>query len=284
MNRRARPLLGTIVDICLPRAAPDDNFAINLAFSRIQQIESMMSFHDLNSDLNKINQSAPGLIEVHEELVEVLQICLELEMRSDGAFNPNIAKFLIAQQLLPQRQIVSFFRALREVLEIVSRTEILLKDRVALDLGGIAKGYAVDEACRLLQENGEEEGIVNAGGDLRVFGPSSYDIVVRNPEDPGQAGTSIKLQSEAFASSASYFIEIGDGEPRKSAIIDGRSGSRCFSNQSVSIKASSCVIADALTKLPFILGESEIEKLLEDYDAEMFMLTPDNLKSDNKTI
>jgi thiamine biosynthesis lipoprotein len=121
---------------------------------------------------------------------------------------------------------------------------------VCLDLGGIAKGFAVDKAVESLMADGIKSGCVNAGGDLRVFGQSPRSIQIRNPFLPNQLINIGSLQNGAIATSGLYFSKR---DQEQSHIINpfaqDESEAHIHFSDSYSILANECVYADALTKV-----------------------------------
>lgn len=122
-----------------------------------------------------------------------------------------------------------------------------------VDLGGIAKGYAVDLAVAELKRCGVRSACVNAGGDLRVFGETPFPVLIRDPRSPSEAGLQLQLQNEALASSGNYF-SIGHSG---SALVNGHDGQPCLGEFSVSVRASTCMLADALTKVVAASGDPQ---------------------------
>ena len=135
-----------------------------------------------------------------------------------------------------------------------------------VDLGGIAKGFAVDRAVKALRHAGVSSGVVNAGGDLRVFGSSSREVHLRSATSPAVISEVLRLRNRAIATSATYF------EP--SALIDGRTRRSLKSSISVTVAAGDCTTADALTKIVFALRE-KAAPLLERYRADALILERD---------
>jgi thiamine biosynthesis lipoprotein len=145
---------------------------------------------------------------------------------------------------------------------------------VIVDLGGIAKGFAVDRAVEALKRAGVPSGVVNAGGDLRVFGLKSELVHLRRPDKPMQLASAINLRERALATSGIYFARKKRGREVVTSLLDGRT---CRSSRkliSVSVAASSCMTADALTKIVFILREKS-QPLLARYHADALLLERD---------
>jgi thiamine biosynthesis lipoprotein len=135
-----------------------------------------------------------------------------------------------------------------------------------IDLGGIAKGYAVDAAIEALERAGVRSACVNAGGDLRVLGDVPFDISIRDPRDPVAMALSMSVRNAALATSGAYFSRhLIDGELR-SALIDGRNAAALIDEFSVTVEAPTCMVADALTKVVAATRDAE-HPLLARYAA-----------------
>jgi FAD:protein FMN transferase len=240
--RRAQPLLGTLVEIAVPDACAT---AVPLAFAAIKQVQDCMSFHADGSDLDKIHCAPVGsVVRIDAATVQVLRAALQLYAQSAGLFDITIAPQLIRTGFLPFRYNVHLdtLDGTSADVEIINDTHIICHKRVLIDLGGIAKGFAVDQAVRLLQEQGVPHGIVNAGGDLRVFGDVPQDVHLRHPD--GGFAAAISVHDEAMAVSCNVNQRRGGHTPHI-----GAQGKCIRSNKNIVVKASTCMMADATTKI-----------------------------------
>jgi thiamine biosynthesis lipoprotein len=140
-----------------------------------------------------------------------------------------------------------------------------------IDLGGIAKGYAVDLAVAALEAAGAAGGCVNAGGDLRVFGPAGYPVAVRSPSAPGAAASRFMLLDAALATSGIYFSMRSHQGRQVSALVDARVGEPLAFDRSASVRAPRCVLADALTKVVLATGDIH-HPALAAFGASAFVL------------
>ncbi len=181
--RRARPLLGTIVEVGLIGAADESaGVAIASAFACIASIEARLSRFACGSEIFRFNAASAGeRIEVGEDARLVLGAAEELHDASEGLFDVSLGSGATGWRCDAA--------GLRK-----------LDDGVRLDLGGIGKGYAVDRAIAVLVAAGAPAGWVNAGGDLRVFGDTSVPIDLRD-EATGGVRRFASLEDGAFATS-----------------------------------------------------------------------------------
>ena len=235
--RRARPLLGTIVEIGIRHPSRESGLeAISTGFAAIEEVHRLMNFHDAESDVGRLNRAEPGAaVKIHPWTFEVLSLATRICTESSGAFDVSTGPFKLVHGFMARRS----------------------KD-AAIDLSGIAKGYAVDRAVEALKERGVESGVINAGGDLAVFGAEPFPVSVRTPADPGTAVPFAMIQNGAAASSGNYF--------RSGAIIDRRTGTSVKDDLSITVIADCCAIADALTKAVFVMGR-DAAPVLEAFGA-----------------
>jgi len=139
---------------------------------------------------------------------------------------------------------------------------------VCLDLGGIAKGFAVDKAVEVLKSNGITSASVNAGGDLRVFGSLPKPVQIRDPKNPNHLIDIGSIQNGAIATSSLYFAKR-DRRPSYiiNPITNDESKLHVNFSESYSIIANECVYADALTKV-LALSNGHHHSCFEHFSAQ----------------
>ncbi len=202
--RRARPLLGTLVEIAA-EGLPDSSLdrAVNAAFSAVELVHKLMSFHDPDSDLSRLNRHAAiEPVEVHPWTAGVIRRALALFHATDGLFDCAIGAELMRWELLPDHGLAAARSGKLSAVRLVSKHSIVFDAPVAIDLGGIAKGFAVDRAVAVLRRHGVPTAVVNAGGDLRGFGQTAYPIHIRDPLDPSVLQPAGSLRNGAIATSS----------------------------------------------------------------------------------
>jgi thiamine biosynthesis lipoprotein len=278
--RRARPLLGTFVEIEAAGAARSEmNAAIDAAFDAIALVHRLMSFHEPDSDVSRLNREAGvGPTRVHAWTFQVLEAAIEMHRRSGGVFDIAVAPALQAMGWLPSPNgdptMVPEARS-ADAIELLPENMVRFRPAcVTIDLGGIAKGFAVDLAVDALRGVGISSGLVNAGGDLRAFGREPHSIHVRDPRDPSRSIGCIEVTDEALASTARRFDLMDGSGPGSSAVIDPSTFRPAGLMDGVTVRAPSCMIADALTKIVMISGTNAVE-LLEQYEASALLISTD---------
>ena len=276
---RARPLLGTFVEIVTAgTAAPQMEAAIEAAFAAVERVHHLMSFHDPASDVSRFNRKAFGrAIAIDAWTYMVLEIALDLHRRSNGVFDIAVAPILQRLGLLPAFEegggsSSKTFGSAAAVELLPGNRVRMREDGSKIDLGGIAKGFAVDRAVDVLREHAIPSGLVNAGGDLAAFGPDDHTVDVRNPRHPGQLLCRVAVRNAALASSGLIFDPVQPHGSLHSAIIDPESSQPVTAICGATVRAPCCLVADALTKVVMIAGSASSETL-DHYGASALFVT-----------
>ncbi|HEV2284878.1 MAG TPA: FAD:protein FMN transferase, partial [Steroidobacteraceae bacterium] len=216
------------------------------AWDAIQTVERVMHPERAGSCLAELNNAAPGTrVELHPWTWEVLQLSRELHAASEGAFDPCLPES--AGRL--------------DALELIAPHAARLHARLRIDLGGIAKGYAVDRALAALRDAGAGGGLVNAGGDLAVFGTRRHRIHC----DAGAAAMVVELTDAALASSAA-------DEPRRPpehrGYYHGADVGRVIAGRAT-VLAPRAVWADGLAKCALVCAPAQCAALLTRFGARL---------------
>jgi FAD:protein FMN transferase len=273
---RCQAMLGTFVEIqTLDPECPSAQAAraMTSAFDAIKLVETLMSAHSATSDLSRINTLAhQQTITVHPWVWEVIALSKDLYLQSEGLFNVGIGHVLAEKGLRPV--FANHARPTGDIADIalLEKFQIRSDKPVHLDLGGIAKGFAVDRAVDALLANGIHQGIVNAGGDMRVFGAKEHAIKVRAPNNPSLLLDIGSLKDGALATSANYFSPIEKAGHPIGHVVQSQTQTLNTSPASFSVVAPLCVLADALTKV-FMLSGNPLHSCITQYRAQAFQVS-----------
>jgi thiamine biosynthesis lipoprotein len=272
--RRCRPMLGTFVEIqAFGANAAELESAIDAAFLAIAQVHRLMSFHDPESEVSRMNRDACyKRVRVHPWTWRVLKSAQEFSCNTDGIFDITVAGQLVKWNYLP-RYGTRFGRGSWRDIILEAAGHVRFRRPLLIDFGGIAKGFAVDRAVEILKRKRVIAGIVNAGGDLRVFGSASQLVHLRHPKQPNRVAGAVRLRERAIATSGIYFARTKNRR-RVSPILDARTGRAAPDFISVTVGGANCMTADALTKVVFALRE-EAAPLLARYSANALLLEQD---------
>jgi thiamine biosynthesis lipoprotein len=252
---RCRPALGTFARISV-RGVPADvaHAAIDAAFEEIAVVHRLMSFHEADSDVSRLNREAHcGAVSVDFRTFEVLTQAQEMSAMSGGAFDITVAPVLVRRGALPEpcgAPAVDPDADWRDV-ELLADGRVRFRKPLWIDLGGIAKGYAVDRAIAALARFGPAPACVNAGGDLRVCGKGRIAL------DAGDGNAFVDLENGALASSSGFVT--GRTDHGEGMHIDPAGD--CAARRFASVAAPSCIDADALTKIVMARGAASAEAL-----------------------
>ncbi len=195
-----RPLLGTFIEIGADNSGDPSSVdqAINAAFMVIQTIHNLLSFHELDSELSRINQANGHFIKVNSHTIRVFRLARGMMLDSAGLFNCTVGGMMINCGVLPNHggKVIP----IGNVSDIeINNSQIRLNRNVKVTLDGIAKGYAVDCAIAAMKRHGIISGWVNAGGDLRVYG--NMTLPLQRREIDGSFTALGGLKNAALASS-----------------------------------------------------------------------------------
>lgn len=260
--------MGTVIEITL---IADDEEASNKAafraFQEMKRIEQLMSPRIESGDVFRINQSSgKEWVKVSDETLKVIKKAQEISELSEGGFDITVTPLTELWRKAREKKIPPSAEEVKEKLGLVNfknvemdrEGRVFLKiKRMAIDLGGIAKGYAVDRAFELLKSLGYKNLIVNAGGDLRVGGLKNsqpWSIGIQNPRESKNFLARISVSDMAVATSGDYekfFIYEGK---RYHHIFNPRDGFPTEGCQSVTIVTKDCITADGLATAVFVLG------------------------------
>jgi len=277
---RTRLLMGTVVEIrILDEDAADFDEAVSAAFSAMAGVEAMMSPHLSDSEISRLS-AAEKRLSVSAETREVIQRSLDISAASQGAFDISIGQlihlwgFAEGEPQRPERKLIE--ETLAETgpdALAVSGTEIIKRSSdIAVDLGGVAKGFAIDRAIGVLAAAGVRHASVNAGGDMRLLGDRGggvkWRIGIQHPRRPQQILARLDLADVAVVTSGDYERYFEEEGVRYHHILDPRSGYPADACQAVTVVAVDALTADALATAVFVLGTERGLALLNSSGVE----------------
>ncbi|MDN4502046.1 FAD:protein FMN transferase [Alteromonadaceae bacterium BrNp21-10] len=260
-------IMGTNIQVEVWAESPQQGQqALNLVINEMHRIDALMSPYKADSELSKINQLAgQQTVVISSEMLELLQTSQHMSQRTQGAFDITFASigFLYdyrQQQKPEQQQIKPLLAAIdyRHVqLDIEAKTVFFANPNVKIDLGGIAKGHAVDNAIGLLQQAGIKHALVTAGGDTRLLGDKNgkpWMVGIRDPRNPEREAVVLPLQNIALSTSGDYERYFEQDGQRYHHILSPKSGESPHEVQSVSIIGEQSTLTDGLSTAVFVLG------------------------------
>lgn len=269
------------------------NQCIEAALDEIHNVDNLMSDYKEDSEITRINRNAFARpVKVGPATFEVILRSIEFSRLTDGAFDVTVGPFVklfrtardtgiapTTEQIADAKARVGYEKL---VLNHEERTVRFTVKGMSLDLGGIAKGYAVDKAIEAVQKLGALGAMVDLGGNIRCFGtpPQGRDkwfVGLQDPNTDNAAGLLLKLRlsHESVATSGDYQqFAIIDGK-KQSHIIDRRTGKGAEGLSSVTIIAPNATDADALSTAVTVLGPQKGLELIESMpDTAAILVSP----------
>ncbi|MGE5296635.1 MAG: FAD:protein FMN transferase [Solirubrobacterales bacterium] len=293
----ARMVMGTFSRVVvIARSERTANACIKAAFDVQERIETLMSYHRENSELNQVNHyAAQKAMQVNPMTFEVIRQAVRFSELSDGAFDVTVGPLVDLWKAAGEANEPPSDEALAEAKRKVGYQKLILDDKAAtvrfaeegmrIDLGGIAKGYAVDKSVEAMQKLGARGGMVDLGGNIRCFGlaPRGQEKWRIGLQDPNVAPDDfdgsryllvLEIADESVATSGDYRrFSVVKGE-KESHIVDTHSGKGANKLVSDTIIAPDATTADALSTAVNVLGPEAGMALIERLPSVEAILIP----------
>ena len=254
--------------------------SISDAFDEIIRIENIFSVYKPESEISQLNKN--GLAVVSDEVIQLVEKSNYFSEISAGAFDTTVLPVIELWKSSKKLGRVPSPSAIEGAKKLVGWRNILIDEKnkkisfakkgMKIDLGGIAKGYAVDCAVEALKRNGIKTGMVNAGGDLRCFGGKTWKIALQNPRDKNDFITVLKIKDKAVTTSGDYERYFFLDKTKISHIINPLSGYSADETISSTIIADNAADADALATAAYVLGAKDGLKLVQLYKVAECLL------------
>ena len=256
---RTRILMGTTCDIVAHGAGAQRG--VEAAFAEIARLDRVMSSWREDSDLSRWNASAGGDAACPTDLFAVLDSSAAMAALTEGCFDPTVDPLLRAWDLrgagrvpTPDERARALalvdWRGLR--IDRAAGAASLAAPGMAVDLGGIGKGYALDRAAAILREAGVERALLNFGGEVLAIG--AWPVSIAGPRDRLEPIVEIEVRGAAVSTSAQSERGFIAGGRRYGHVLDPRSGAPVDTRASVTAIAASGTRADAISTALLVMG------------------------------
>lgn len=269
-HRQQAAIMGTAINVELwHEDAEQGRLLTQSVMDEMQRIDNLMSTYKSDSELSFINaNAAQGPVTVSTELLSLIIRALDYSVITSGAFDITYAS---AGQYYDYRKgIKPSDRQLQQALPAINYRHVkidpqnstieFLRQGVRIDLGGIAKGYAVDRSMEIMQSAGVENAIVSAGGDSRVIGKHwdrPWNVGIRHPRNRDSIVSMIPLENSAISTSGDYERYFDEDGERYHHILNPGTGKSTHEVHSSSIIGAVATDTDALSTSVFVLGVNE---------------------------
>jgi len=273
--RRSLPLMGTLAEVAIVTgdgiSHSDAMDALDAAFAELRTTDRLMSRFDAASDIGRANLAAGATVTVDPRTRFVLEQAQRWSEASAGRFDPCLGSLeelwdVTHREVPPTAAELDTARGSWTDLDL-GTAGVTLANSTKLDLGGIAKGFGIDEARRALHSLGIQSALINVGGDLFAMGTSedgdAWKVGVRDPKDPTRLTATLEVTDGAVATSGDY-ERYFDFEGVRYHHILGTTGQPITrpGRHSQTISAPDCLTADAAATATFGLAQPEAQALI----------------------
>lgn len=261
--------------------------AVDAVMAEMRRVDVLMSHYKPESQLSQINaHGAERAVVVDRELFDLIKRSLEFSRLTQGAFDITYASvgYLYDYREHVRPSDAQIAQALPSVdyrsLELDEKASSVRfrKPGMRIDLGGFAKGYAVDRSIELLRKRGVQHAVVTAGGDTRVLGDRRgrpWIVGIRHPDDEKRWILRMPLSDTAFSTSGDYERFFDEGGVRYHHILDPKTGKSANKVRSATIIGPTATQTDGLSKTAFILGPDKALEIIEKLpDVDAVFVTP----------
>ncbi len=249
-------------------------------FAEMHRLDTMMSPYQPGSEISFINNNASiATIEISDEMARIIDRSLHFSTISEGAFDITFAsigyRYDYRKQVKPSDQLIETSLQSVDYRHInLNNNQLRFNDAgVRIDLGGIAKGYAVDRAIEIAKRCGIVEAMISAGGDSKIMGKKQgkpWIIGIQHPRKKNELALRLPLSDTAISTSGDYQrFFIRDGQ-RIHHIINPSTGRSAISTWSATVTGPDAITTDALSTTIFVLGAKKgiaLIETLENIDA-----------------
>jgi len=275
---RVQMQMGTLVKItAVARSESVAQAAAAAGFAEIRRLEEILSTWIPTSELSRVNASAGVMpVSVSPETMTVVQGAIQAAEMTDGGFNIAIGPAVDAWRVTEGQRIPkeAELEALRPLVDLMSvhldvRGQTIFLGRVGMriDVGGIGKGYAADQAVMVMKKAGASAGVVALSGDIKTFGQlpggKRFPVGIQHPRQEGSVLAWIDLQDEAISTAGDYERFFERDGVRYHHILDPRTLQPARSCQSVTVIAREGIWADGLDTGIFVMGVESGMRLIE---------------------
>lgn len=258
------------------------------ARQELDHVNALMSTYIEASEVSQLNTAPPGeIVPLSPETLEVLHASRDFHQQTGGAFDITVRPLLTlwrdaaktGQPPTPQQIATARQQSHWDMLELHTAGAVRTQEGLQVDLGGVAKGYAIDKATESMIAADCVGGLVNVGGDIRCFGEPVkapyWRIAVRNPFDPHgkELFCKLRITEGAVCTSGNYFRYSEIEGKRFSHIVDPVSGKPVDEAPSVTVIAPTAMVADAWATALSVLGPEGLDRIPAEKGIEAMIVT-----------
>jgi thiamine biosynthesis lipoprotein len=260
--------MGTFVEVI----SPDKN-AAKIVFDEISRIEGLLSKYKPESEVSRLNKL--GTLKVSPETFYIIKKAKDFYALSNGAFDITVAPLINLWGFTSKQYYLPSDREIKNTLRLIGSDKIVLHENnsviqfkirgMQIDLGAIAKGFAIDCAVAKLKDAGIKSCLINAGGQIyclgnRFFKP--WKVAIKDPRKENRLAGYLELKDKAVSTSGDYEQFFFKGNKRYSHILNPKTGYPADTDIiAVTIISNDGLTADAVSTMIFVLGKQKWEEI-----------------------
>ena len=286
LHKESRIMMGTFVEVSSPNKKTAE-----IVFAEIKRIENLLSKYLPGGEVFELNKI--GKLKVSPETFYIIKRSIEFSKASNGAFDITVAPLVDLWGFTNKDYRVPNYTDIKSALKLVGSDKIILHENdnvvefllpgMKIDLGAIAKGYALDCAVKKLKEEGIISCLINAGGQVYCLGAKSgqpWKIAIREPGSKDYGGY-FALQDKSASTSADYEQFFIQKKKRYGHIINPKTGYPADNTiESVTVVAPDGLTADALSTAIFVLGKEKGLSLAKEFtEVEVKIIEKNNIQN-----
>jgi thiamine biosynthesis lipoprotein len=288
-------VLGTVCSVTLYDHKKGQESVYNDVFTKLREIENLMSVNISNSEVSRVNAAAGiSSVQVHEDVFKVIERAVFFAQLSDGAFDPSVGPLMSLWGINGDNPSVPPWKAIERTVPLINwryidldkqtNSVFLRRQFMALDLGAIAKGFAADEAATIIKKAGIERAVIDFGGNIVILGEKKdaipWRVGIQNPNARrGEFIGIVQVPKSATVVTSGVYERFFEAQGRRYHHIFSPLQGYPVNNGLVSVTIISSVSmdADALSTAVFVLGYEKGGTLIETLpDVEAVFVFDDN--------
>ena len=285
---RMYPVMGTMATVKIYGPEDITDKAADKVQDVFQDVQDICNIFDPKSEIARLNATAADKpFRCSQMLWDLLQIARRAYEVSDHSFDITVKPLMDVWGLYRSREMMPSEQEIRNAMTMVGLDKVIFNDKahtvkftvkgMAFDLGGIAKGFAVDEASDAVKNMGISTGTINLGGNIYCMPSapptkSAYSIAVRNPMKKNEICGTVDVKDQALSTSGNYERYVIIGDKQYTHIIDAKKGIPVVDMLAVTVVTPKAVDADYLSTSIFINGPEFAEKIRKDYSRTSFLI------------
>lgn len=261
----------------------DNEEVIDKIVQKVSEIEKAVSFHNQDSNLSKLNFNRS--VRNDPILYEIIKTSIEYSKKTDGAFNICLGQitslYNFEEQKAPTKEYTaSLLDTIHPDNVMVLQSEIKVMGGALVDLGGVAKGYTLDEAIKILKQENVKSAYLNFGGSIYYLSDTEKSVGIRKPFTENEIAAELLIKNKVVTTAGNYERYFKKDDTLYHHILDGKTGLPVNNGvNSVTVISDSATVGDIFSTALFVMGADEgIKYANQNNILAVFILSDGSIK------